>query len=114
MKHRRTTRVSGYLKCGERATLALLTFLNIPRFRGGCSQLITWKYRKENLPMNQIARAMKIGKSLETAGDLIDQGRCPVCGEPVTPTPGFRDELSIQEFKISGMCQGCQDEIFGR
>ena len=25
----------------------------------------------------------------------------------------FRDELSIKEYSISGMCQQCQDSIFG-
>jgi hypothetical protein len=25
----------------------------------------------------------------------------------------FRDELSRKEFEISGLCQLCQDEIFG-
>lgn len=32
------------------------------------------------------------------------------CGEPVT---GFRDALSEREYGISGMCQNCQDEVFG-
>ncbi len=32
------------------------------------------------------------------------------CGQPIT---GFRDEVSRKEFTISGMCQKCQDEIFG-
>lgn len=32
------------------------------------------------------------------------------CGQPVT---GFRDALSEREYGISGMCQDCQDEVFG-
>jgi len=32
------------------------------------------------------------------------------CGKPITP---FRDALSEKEYKISGLCQNCQDEIFG-
>ena len=32
------------------------------------------------------------------------------CGLPIT---GFRDELSEHEYRISGMCQACQDKIFG-
>ena len=35
---------------------------------------------------------------------------CPMCGKEIT---GFRDELSKKEFSISGMCQACQDQIFG-
>lgn len=32
------------------------------------------------------------------------------CGKPAT---GFRDALSEREYGISGMCQECQDEIWG-
>ena len=41
---------------------------------------------------------------------LKEQGKCPSCSKPVGK---FRDELSEKEFHISGMCQGCQDNIFG-
>jgi hypothetical protein len=32
------------------------------------------------------------------------------CGKPAT---AFRDELSRKEYSISGLCQSCQDRIFG-
>ena len=32
------------------------------------------------------------------------------CGKPVE---GFRDAISKREYEISGLCQNCQDEIFG-
>lgn len=32
------------------------------------------------------------------------------CGQPAE---SFRDELSRKEFNISGLCQKCQDAIFG-
>lgn len=32
------------------------------------------------------------------------------CGGPATE---FRDELSAREYRISGMCQKCQDRFFG-
>lgn len=38
--------------------------------------------------------------------------RCTDCGLPVTEK-SFRDTLSIKEYEISGLCQRCQDEIFG-
>lgn len=41
----------------------------------------------------------------------IDAGRCPLCVEEVN-TSDFRDDLSRKEFRISGMCQGCQDKFF--
>jgi len=39
----------------------------------------------------------------------IENGKCATCGKPII---GFRDELSLKEFKISGMCQECQDGVF--
>lgn len=43
----------------------------------------------------------------------ITSARCvdaPIgCGQPVT---GFRDALSEKEYRISGLCQGCQDSVF--
>ncbi len=35
---------------------------------------------------------------------------CATCGKPAIK---FKDELSRKEFSISGMCQKCQDSIFG-
>lgn len=32
------------------------------------------------------------------------------CGQPAT---SFRDECSKREYQITGLCQKCQDEIFG-
>ena len=34
---------------------------------------------------------------------------CPTCHNPITK---FDDELSEKEYRISGMCQECQDKIF--
>lgn len=36
---------------------------------------------------------------------------CPFCGKEVNMNE-FKDELSEKEFKISGLCQKCQDETF--
>lgn len=41
-----------------------------------------------------------------------DNGKCPFCGKDINPETEFRDELSRKEFKISGMCQACQDDFF--
>ena len=40
----------------------------------------------------------------------VDEGSCVMCGGFAED---FRDELSISEYSISGMCQECQDSIFG-
>jgi hypothetical protein len=47
--------------------------------------------------------------------DSIEEDMClppPLgCGKPATE---FRDEVSRREYAITGMCQKCQDRIFGQ
>jgi hypothetical protein len=45
--------------------------------------------------------------------DRLNRGECPFCGAP-TDDNSFRDELSVREFRISGLCQKCQDKTFGK
>ena len=40
----------------------------------------------------------------------IENDICVECGRPAAK---FRDTLSRHEYTISGLCQGCQDSIFG-
>jgi len=40
-------------------------------------------------------------------------GLCPVCGSRVDFND-FCDDISIKEYCISGLCQSCQDSIFGK
>ena len=40
-----------------------------------------------------------------------EAGDCPFCGHTVK-TNEFRDFKSRDEFKISGLCQKCQDDFF--
>lgn len=42
--------------------------------------------------------------------DAAQKRVCVVCKQPIT---GFKDALSEKEYCISGMCQTCQDEVFG-
>lgn len=44
---------------------------------------------------------------------LVQEGKCPFCGESIKGPSAFRDEISRKEYKISGLCQECQDSIFG-
>jgi hypothetical protein len=37
---------------------------------------------------------------------------CPLCAEKVDKSE-FRSEIFIKEFESSGLCQGCQDTVFG-
>lgn len=41
----------------------------------------------------------------------VEFGKCRTCGKEINPGH-FRDRLSAKEFRISGMCQKCQDEVF--
>jgi len=41
----------------------------------------------------------------------VENGNCPFCHQQIDKTK-FKDELSVKEFGISGMCQVCQDKIF--
>jgi hypothetical protein len=60
--------------------------------------------------MNEaIMRAAGFNKEV----DRIKRGGCPFCSLPVSHM-AFRDDLSRKEFHISGLCQKCQDETFGR
>ena len=34
------------------------------------------------------------------------------CGKQIRFDSEFRDELSLKEFEISGLCQECQDSVF--
>lgn len=42
-----------------------------------------------------------------------DEGKCPFCGQ-IPQLEDFKNELSLKEFKISGLCQKCQDEFYGK
>jgi predicted amidophosphoribosyltransferase len=43
--------------------------------------------------------------------DRMEKGICTTCGEEVGE---FRNSCSQREYNISGMCQKCQDRIFGK
>ena len=45
--------------------------------------------------------------------EVITTGRCMSCKTDSITEDSFRDNLSIKEYKISGMCQKCQDDFFG-
>ena len=42
---------------------------------------------------------------------LVSEKKCPFCKKEIN-VDEFEDELSKKEFKISGLCQSCQDEVF--
>jgi len=44
--------------------------------------------------------------------DLVEKSLCPFCKDAVKGED-FKNEISRKEFKISGLCQKCQDKMFG-
>lgn len=52
-----------------------------------------------------------VRKVLDDAARRRAQGKCPVCGQK-TRLSDFLDELSVREYRISGLCQACQDATF--
>ena len=49
--------------------------------------------------------------NLKTMRKRKEGGKCPFCGKDMS-NPSFRDEMSIKEFRITGLCQECQDDFF--
>ena len=43
--------------------------------------------------------------------DRVANNRCPYCNKEITT---FRNEKSEKEYSISGLCQECQDKVFGK
>lgn len=60
--------------------------------------------------MNEtIMRAAGLGEHV----DAVKAGKCPFCKNEIKMDE-FRNEISRKEFKISGICQKCQDDFFGK
>jgi len=50
-------------------------------------------------------------KNLHTSLSSAQERKiCVACGRKIS---GFRDSLSEREYEKSGLCQQCQDEVFG-
>ncbi len=46
--------------------------------------------------------------------EVIASGDCLTCDEARDlKATSFRDDISRKEYSISGMCQSCQDDVFG-
>lgn len=54
-----------------------------------------------------------IKKLYPDAYEYMENGQCSTCGVPID-SQLFRDELSVKEFRISGMCMACQLKTFGK
>lgn len=43
---------------------------------------------------------------------MIELGRCVSCNNKDLTTESFKDDVSLREYEISGLCQECQDKVF--
>ena len=48
----------------------------------------------------------------EKAVEAVEEKKCPLCVKDIK-MEDFKDKISKVEYKISGICQKCQDNIFG-
>jgi len=62
----------------------------------------------DNPQKKDLLRQLGFGKEITRAEARL----CPFCSMPVN-MEDFRDELSRRESAISGLCQKCQDDVFG-
>ena len=61
-----------------------------------------------NMDKKRFLRKLRLWQKVTIIKDL----RCPFCAERVDKGR-FRNKLFIREFKSSGLCQDCQDTVFG-
>jgi hypothetical protein len=61
-----------------------------------------------NIEKKAFLRALGFRRELSK----VKNCRCPLCADRVD-TKEFRNEVFVKEFENSGLCQGCQDAVFG-
>ena len=65
---------------------------------------------KKSEKVNEMLDRMSAREFGHFRSSSIRRDACTCCGGPAHE---FRDALSRKEFSISGMCQKCQDSVFG-
>ena len=63
------------------------------------------------LEEGSVDQIVVVGK-VTSASNLVSEEGCNTC--PSEYPLEFRDMPSYKEYKISGICQKCQDKVFGR
>ena len=64
------------------------------------------------MDMNIEKKSFLRGLELWQEVAIVEVCRCPSCAENVDINE-FRNEVFMREFESSGLCQGCQDVVFG-
>mgnify|MGYP003113799891 CR=1 FL=1 len=71
----------------------------------------SWKSDTMNGELDLLSQIIWNGKDRQTC---IEEGICVTCDEAKgLIATSFRDDVSRKEYAISGMCQSCQDDVFG-
>jgi uncharacterized CHY-type Zn-finger protein len=62
-------------------------------------------------PMSEKTQEVKdfLESAFPGTKEALANKKCPMCKQSIGE---FRDELSLKEYGISGMCQNCQDDFF--
>lgn len=66
-----------------------------------------------NEEMDQKKKDMLNKVGFGDAVKAIEAKKCPFCKKPINDKD-FRNPISKKEFEISGLCQSCQDSVFGK
>lgn len=61
-----------------------------------------------NTERKSFLKSLRLRREVSTAKEC----KCPLCADKVHKDE-FRNEVFIKEFERSGLCQGCQDTVFG-
>ena len=61
-----------------------------------------------NIEKKSFLRSLGFGQEVA----MVEECRCPLCADRVDEDE-FRNEVFIREFESSGLCQGCQETVFG-
>jgi hypothetical protein len=96
---------------GKVETQGRLNILNLVRKINDCSIMEDHHWTDDWWVLNRDIIEICKSKS-EEEQKPIGERKCPICSREITENE-FRDDLSVQEFMISGLCQRCQDETFG-
>ncbi|AKB12177.1 hypothetical protein SAMN02910340_02005 [Methanosarcina thermophila] len=61
-----------------------------------------------NIEKKKFLKSLGFGREVSIVADC----KCPLCADRVN-TEEFKNEIFIKEFERSGLCQGCQETVFG-
>ena len=65
----------------------------------------TYKSMDMNAFLSMVAKRDRVSS--------ITTGVCVTCDTTGITSKSFRNAMSVKEYRISGMCQPCQDSVFG-